>query len=69
MKVVIPSKKNRKKTRFYDKDLYQVRYLCGEGMFPSKKMEGGIATRYAKNTALFLAAIHIGCIAIWAEIS
>jgi transposase len=38
-------------------------------MFPSKKMEGGIATRYAKNTALFLAAIHIGCIAIWAEIS
>jgi len=27
-----------------------------------------IATRYAKNTASFLAAVHIRCIAIWANI-
>lgn len=28
----------------------------------------GIATRYAKNCASFLAAVHIRCIAIWANI-
>ncbi|MEQ1837815.1 MAG: IS5/IS1182 family transposase, partial [Candidatus Nitrotoga sp.] len=27
-----------------------------------------IATRYAKCTASFLAAVHIRCIALWAEI-
>ncbi|MBD5627641.1 MAG: IS5/IS1182 family transposase, partial [Desulfovibrio sp.] len=32
------------------------------------KRWGGIATRYAKNTASFLAAVHIRCIAIWANI-
>ena len=30
---------------------------------------GGIATRYAKNTASFLAAVHIRCIALRANIS
>ncbi|MDD2966449.1 MAG: IS5/IS1182 family transposase, partial [Desulfovibrionaceae bacterium] len=29
----------------------------------------GIATRYAKNSASFLAAVHIRCIFIWASIS
>ncbi|MDR2572997.1 MAG: IS5/IS1182 family transposase, partial [Desulfovibrio sp.] len=29
----------------------------------------GIATRYAKNTVSFLAAVHIRCIAIWAKIN
>ncbi|NBQ67649.1 MAG: IS5/IS1182 family transposase, partial [Nitrosomonadaceae bacterium] len=29
----------------------------------------GIATRYAKNTTSFLAAVQIRCIALWANIS
>jgi transposase len=28
----------------------------------------GIATRYAKNLAFFVAAVQICCIALWAEI-
>ncbi|MEQ1838108.1 MAG: IS5/IS1182 family transposase, partial [Candidatus Nitrotoga sp.] len=28
----------------------------------------GIATRYAKCTASFLAAVHIRCIALWASV-
>ncbi len=28
----------------------------------------GIATRYAKNTASFLAAVHIRCVAIWCAV-
>ena len=68
MEVVIPSKKNRKKTRVYDKDLYKLRHLV-ENAFLHLKRWRGIATRYAKNTASFLAAVHIRCIAIWAEIS
>ena len=68
MEVVIPSKKNRKQTRVYDKDLYKLRHLV-ENAFLHLKRWRGIATRYAKNTASFLAAVHIRCIAIWAAIS
>ena len=48
---VIPSKKNRKQLREYDEYLY--------------KRWRGIATRYAKNLASFVAAVQIRCIAIW----
>ena len=64
---VIPPKKNRKEQRFYDKDLYKLRHLV-ENAFLILKRWRGIATRYAKNTASFLAAVHIRCIAIWANI-
>ncbi|MCL2020950.1 MAG: IS5/IS1182 family transposase, partial [Betaproteobacteria bacterium] len=39
-----------------------------ENAFQQLKAWRGIVTRYAKNTASFLAAVHIRCIAIWAEI-
>ena len=68
MRVVIPPKKNRKIQREYDKDLYKVRHLV-ENAFLHLKRWRGIATRYAKNTASFLAAVHIRCIALWAAIS
>ena len=68
MQVVIPPKKNRKEFREYDKDLYKLRHLV-ENAFLHLKRWRGIATRYAKNTASFLAAVHIRCIAIWANIS
>ena len=68
MAPVIPPKKNRKELREYDEYLYKIRYLV-ENAFLHLKRWRGIATRYAKNTASFLAAIHIRCISLWADIS
>jgi len=67
MQVVIPAKRNRKQKREHDKHLYRLRHLV-ENAFLHLKQWRGIATRYAKNTASFLAAVHIRCIAIWAKI-
>jgi transposase len=68
MKPVIPPKKNRKEPREYDKYLYKIRQLV-ENAFLHLKRWRGVATRYAKNTASFLAAVHIRCIFLWASIS
>ena len=68
MQTVIPPKKNRKVKREYDKDLYKIRHLV-ENAFLHLKRWRGIATRYAKNAASFLAAIQIRCIMLWAKIS
>ena len=68
MKVVIPPKKNRVEQRKYDKDLYKLRHLV-ENAFLHLKRWRGVATRYAKNSNSFLAAIHIRCIALWEQIS
>lgn len=67
MSVVIPPKSNRKKQRSYDKYLYKLRHLV-ENAFLILKRWRGIATRYAKNTLSFLAAVHIRCIAIWLNV-
>lgn len=68
MRVVIPSKKNRKQQREYDQSLYKIRHLV-ENAFLHLKRWRGIATRYAKNSKSFLAAVQIRCIALWAKIS
>jgi transposase len=68
MSPVIPSKSNRREQRVYDKELYKARHLI-EKAFLHLKQWRGIATRYAKNAASFLAAIHIRCIILWASIS
>lgn len=67
MEIVIPPKKNRKEQREYDEYLYKLRHLV-ENAFLMLKRWRGISTRYAKNTASFVAAVHIRCIAIWAGI-
>ena len=67
MKPVIPPKKNRTCQRSYDKALYRLRHLV-ENAFLHLKRWRGIATRYAKNTSSFLAAVHIRCIALWGKI-
>ena len=64
---VIPSKCNRKQPREHDKYLYRYRHLV-ENAFLWLKRWRGIATRYAKNTSSFLAAVQIRCLAIWAKI-
>lgn len=66
-KVVIPPRKNRKQPREYDKDIYQLRHLV-ENAFLHLKRWRGIATRYAKNLASFVAAVQIRCLALWLAI-
>ena len=60
---VIPPRKNRKIQRYYDKNLYKLRHLV-ENAFLHLKQYRAIATRYAKNSASFLAAVHIRCLAL-----
>ena len=64
MEVVIPPRKNRQNQRKYDEDLYKIRHLV-ENAFLHLKRWRGIATRYAKNTDSFIAAVQIRCIALW----
>ena len=67
MEAVIPPKKNRTIQREYDRELYKSRHLV-ENAFLHLKRWRGIATRYAKNTASFLAAVQIRCIDLWCKI-
>jgi transposase len=67
MEAVIPPKRNRKERRKYDKHLYKVRHLV-ENAFLHLKQWRGIATRYAKTTASFIAAVQIRCIALWLKV-
>ncbi|WMV73436.1 IS5 family transposase [Xenorhabdus griffiniae] len=68
MQVQIPSRKNRKVAREYDRELYRLRHLV-ENAFLHLKRWRGIATRYAKNRASFLAAVQIRCLVLWLNVS
>jgi transposase len=68
MQVVIPAKSNRKNKRDHDKALYKHRHLIENAFYHLKRWRG-LATRYAKNAASFLAAAQIRCLAIWIKIS
>jgi transposase len=61
---VIPSKKNRKEPRPYDRDLYKARSLV-EIFFCNLKQFRAIATRYDKTARNFLAAIFLAAAVIW----
>ena len=67
MTPVIPPRRSRLCSRDYDSYLYKLRHLV-ENTFLKLKQWRGIATRYAKRTDSFLAAVQIRCIAIWAKI-
>ena len=62
--VVIPSKRNRKQSRPYDKEFYKARHLI-ENFFCRLKQFRAIATRYDKTARNFLAAIHLVSAVIW----
>jgi transposase len=64
IEAVIPPKKNRLEQRWFDKEIYRLRHLVENAFLKLKKWRG-IATRYAKTTASFLAAVHIRCLALW----
>ena len=67
MSTVIPPTRNRKEQREYDEYLYKLRHLV-ENAFLALKRWRGIATRYAKHTTSFVAAVQIRCIALWANV-
>ena len=64
---VIPPRKNRKEQQDYDKAPYRVRHLVKNAFLYLKRWRG-IATRYAKRSLSFLAAVQIRCISLWATI-
>lgn len=68
MEVVIPPKSNRKHPREYDQYLYKLRHLV-ENAFLRLKQWRGIATRYAKRSSSYLAAVQFRCAILWASIS
>jgi transposase len=68
MQVIIPPRTNRKQLRDYDEYLYKLRHLV-ENAFMRLKQWRGIATRYAKRSASYLAAVQFRCAILWAEIS
>ncbi len=65
---VIPPKKNRIDQREFDRHLYKQRHLV-ENAFLKLKRWRGIATRYAKNSGSFVAAVQIRCLVLWLAIS
>jgi transposase len=64
MQAVIPPRKNRTNQRSYDKDIYKERNIV-ERFFNRIKQYRGLATRYEKNLASYLAMLHFACIRIW----
>ena len=67
MEVVIPPKKNRRKQRQYDKDIYEKRHHV-ENTFLKLKQWRGIATRYAKKASSFIASVQICAMFMWLRI-
>ena len=68
MRVQIPPRKHRKVQRDYDVHLYKLRHLVENAIRHLKEWRG-IATRYTKCAASFLAAVHIRCPMLWINIS
>ena len=60
MEPVIPPRSHRKEQRYYDRALYKLRHLV--------KQWRGVATRYAKNAASFLAICQIRALVIWTKL-
>lgn len=64
---VIPPRRNRKEPRDYDKELYKLRHLV-ENAFRHLKEWRGVATRYAKTAASYLAACQIRALVLWMKL-
>ena len=70
MQVVIPSKSNRREQREYDRHWYKLRHLVENEFCDFESAGGGrgVATRYAKKAASFLANCQIRAIALWTKV-
>ena len=58
MNPVIPPKSNRREKRDYDQALYKLRHLVENGFLDFKQWRG-VATRYAKRAASYLAICQL----------
>ena len=67
MNIGVPAERNRQQQRGYDRDLYRLKKKKKNAFLHLKRWRG-IATRYAKTTTSFLAAVQIRCIAIWCTV-
>ena len=67
MEAVIPPLHNRKEPRAYDRALYKLRHLV-ENPLRTFKQWRGVATRYAKNEASFLAICQIRAMVMWTRL-
>ena len=67
MEVVIPAKKNRKVQREYNRKIYGNRHKIGNTFLKLKRWRG-IASRYAKTTSSYMAAVQICCMFLWLRI-
>ena len=64
---VIPPKSNQREKRNYDRAPYKLRHLV-ENRFLEFKQWLGVATRYAKRAAPYLAACHLRAVMIWSKL-
>lgn len=67
MDPVIPPKRNRREPRDYDPALYRLRHLVENGFLEFKQWRG-VATRYAKRTASYLAICQLRAVMIWSNL-
>ena len=67
MNPVIPPKSNRREKRDYDQALYKLRHLVENGFLDFKQWRG-VATRYAKRAASFLAICQLRVVMIWSKL-
>jgi len=64
IKAVIHSKPERRRALPLDRRLYRTRYVV-EVFFHNLKRFRGVATRFDKTRASYLALVHIACISLW----
>ena len=67
MEPVIPPKSNRREKRDYGQALYKLRHLVENGFLEFKRWRG-VATRYAKRTASFLAICQLRAVMVWSKL-
>ena len=67
MDPVIPPKRNRREPREYDQALYRLRHLVENGFLEFKQWRG-VATRYAKRAASYLAICQLRAVMVWSKL-
>ena len=67
MEPVIPLKNNRKEKREYYRARYKLRHLVENGFLEFKQWRG-IAARYSKRAASYLAACQLRAAMIWTKL-
>ena len=67
MDPVLPPKRNRREKRDYDQALYRLEHLVENGFLEFKQWRG-VATRYAKKAASYLAICQLRAVMAWSKL-